>query len=397
MPLKSKYLQFSLKAIITIALLLVTGTDLTAQIGNGLGTGKYGTFNTYSASILNKGFFSTYNQGRVYVAAGLSGISTVKNINLWHAANNFTFAYGIYDHFDALISIGTYQDLNIRGVKNKQSTVPGDLFVVLRSGGFEFVDGKIGLGASLGFRVPTGGQQNIPFEVYKSDNFEVGILGMATYYGNPYYKDQSFLFNVNLGVWSHNDNGKVVNFAKNNKIESDVNSMAFQFGFGTVIPVKKVQLMLDAYGIAYLTEPVEEVYSRESFVYVTPGIRYNILPWINIGSYVDVLVAGKTDNTAYSQLTGVLLPGEGNPGSGKGAPNYASWRLGFSLGFNILPVNFYSSGSDQKRKRLLDRLLEEERGAQKAATQLEKLKKLRLNAEKELEKIRKDLEENKSE
>jgi hypothetical protein len=51
-----------------------------------------------------------------------------------------------------------------------------------------------------------------------------------------------------------------------------------------------------------------------------------------------------------------------------------------------------SAPTEQRRKKLLDRLVEEERGAQKASNQLEKLKTVRLNAEKELEKIKLELE-----
>ena len=123
-------------------------------------------------------------------------------------------------------------------------------------------------------------------------------------------------------------------------------------------------------------------------MYVTPGLRYNLRSWINIGTYVDLLLSGKTDKTAYSHP--VLKPGKTN--NSKGAPNYNTWRFGFNLGFNILPMGISSAPTEQRRKRLLDRLVEEERGAQKASNQLEKLKTVRLNAEKELEKIKLELE-----
>ena len=188
----------------------------TAQIGNGLGTGKYGTFNTYSAFAMEQGFLSMSNQGRLFVTAGQSGVGTIKNINLTHASNNFTFVYGFLENFDALISIGTYQDLNIRSVRNKLSTTPGDLYITVRGGSFEVLDGKIDLGGALSSRIPTGGQNNIPFEVYKSRKVELGLLGLASIYGNPYYKDQSYIVNVNLGLWYHNDNGTNVSPVKVN-------------------------------------------------------------------------------------------------------------------------------------------------------------------------------------
>ncbi|KAB2881097.1 hypothetical protein F9K33_02525 [bacterium] len=397
--------KFSLSCLILFLIGAVNTAPLSAQIGNGLGTGKFGTFNTYSAFAMEPGFLTMSNQGRIFASTGQSGnfATTVKNVNLYHASNNFTFVYGFMDHFDALVSIATYQDLNIRRLGSKQATTPGDLYVTVRGGSFEVMDGKIGLGAAISSRIPTGGQNNVPFEVYKSRNAEFGLLTMASLYGNPYYKDQAYLINFNLGFWYYNDNGTVVSPIKNattsSLTESNVNSTSLQYGFGVLFPLNKVQLMLDAYGISYLTKPVKHAYSRESFTYVTPGLKYNLRSWVNFGVYVDILMTGKTDKTYYplDQSTGVTKPGEirdRNTGAiiTKGAPNYNSWRLGFNLGFNILPVGFSSAPTEQRRKRLLDRLVEEERGAQKAANQLDKLKSVRLNAEKELEKIKLELE-----
>jgi hypothetical protein len=378
----------------TILLCAVTATSsVFAQLGNGLGTGKFGTFNTYSAYSLEPGFLSTYNNGRVFVAAGQSGnLANVTNVNLWHASNNMTVAYGIVEHFDALLSIVTYQDLNLRIVRSEQSLVPGDIYLTLRTGSHDMLDGRLGLGAALTGKMPTGGQQNIPFEIYRSKNPEAGLLAMGSFYGNPYYKDQSFIFNVNVGLWSHMDNGSLISPTKSGvstPIKSTKNTMHMQYGLGILYPVASVELLLDAHGVSYIGAS-KHIYSRESNFYVTPGLRYNLRSWLNIGTYADILVAGKADKTTYLQSTGVLKPGETN--TSKGAPNYATWRLGFSLGFNILPLNLSSAPTEQRRKRLLDRLVEEEKGAQKASSQLEKLKSVRVNAEKELEKIRLELE-----
>lgn len=396
----AKLRKFSLNCFILFLISAGFLTSTTAQIGNGLGTGKYGTFNTYSSFAMEPGFLTMSNQGRLFISTGQSGYAIAKNVNMPHASNNFTFVYGFMDHFDALVSIITYQDMNIRKLGDKVATTPGDLFITVRSGSFDLMDGKIGLGASVSSRIPTGGQNNVPFEVYKSRRPEFGLLSMTSIYGNPYYKEQSYLVNINLGMWYYNDNGTQVSPLKNSKnTESNVNSMSLQYGLGALFPVSKIQLMLDVYGLAYITAPVKHAYSRESFMYVTPGLRYNLRSWVNFGVYMDVLMAGKTDKTYYplDQSTGVTKPGEiRDPVTGnvttKGAPNYNTWRFGFNLGFNILPMNFSSAPTEQRRKKLMDRLVEEEKGAQKASNQLDKLKNVRLNAEKELEKIKLELE-----
>lgn len=397
------------KKLIWLSMLMATSAMVSAQIGNGLGTGRMGTFNTYSASVMGSGFLSTYNQGRLFAGAGQSGaFGSVKNINLYHASNNFTVAYGIIDNFDALVSVITYQDLNTRVLGSKQSLVPGDLYLTLRTGGYQIGEGSVEYGGAVTGRFPTGGQNNIPFEVYRSKNIEFGVMGLLSYYSNPYYKDQSYSLNFNLGFWSHNDNGTIVTVAKSTgykKAESSVNAFALQYGLGFQLPVNKVQFTTDIYGLSYLTAPSKYVFSRESFTYSSFGLRYNLRSWLNIGTYLDYLITGKSDNTAYDPATGtgakygITKPGETRDANGKilskGAPNYNTWRFGVSLGFNILPANFGGSaaaGGEQRRKKLLDRLMEEEKGAQRASNQLDKLKNIRVNAEKELEQIRLELE-----
>jgi hypothetical protein len=389
-------MKFTNKIIISV--LLVNVSSAVAQLGNGLGTGRYGTFNTYSANSIEPGYLSLYNQGRIYAVAGISGFSVQKAINLFHASNNMTFAFGVVDHVDALVSLVTYQDLNIRSLGDKQSTVPGDLYTVIRTGGHEFVDGKIMMGAAIGVRLPIGGQHNIPFEVYKAKSVELGAMGLISFFGNPYYKDQGYIANLNFGIWNHNDKNKKVNFDSPDVRKSDKLSMHMNYGIGFSYPIRKMRLNLDTYGLTFISTPHRNVFSRESFAYLAPGLSYQLLPWVTIGAYLDVLLSGSTDNTGYytgapdpeNDPTDVTRPGQSN--TNPGAPNYAKWRLGTSLSLNILPVSFYSGAADQKRRRLLERLLEEERGAQRASYQLEKMKKLRINAEKELEKIRKELE-----
>lgn len=389
------------KKLIWLSMLMATSAMVSAQIGNGLGTGRLGTFNTYSASVMGSGFLSTYNQGRLFAGAGQSGsITNVKNVNLYHASNNFTAAYGFMENFDALISVVTYQDLNIR-VLDPKPLVPGDLYLTLRTGGYQIGEGSVEYGAAVTGRFPTGGQNNIPFEVYRSKNIEFGVMGLVSYYSNPYYKDQSYSLNFNLGFWSHNDNGTIVTVAKTKgyeKAESSVNAFALQYGLGFQFPVNKVQFTTDIYGLAYLTAPSKYVFSRESFTYSSFGLRYNIRSWLNIGTFLDYQITGKSDKTAYDPAVGtkygITKPGE--TATSKGAPNYNTWRFGVSLGFNILPANFgggsAAAGGEQRRKKLLDRLMEEEKGAQRASNQLDKLKNIRVNAEKELEQIRLELE-----
>ncbi len=364
------------------------------QIGTGMATGKYGTFHTYSGYAMETGFLTMYNTGRVYGIAGKTGyyLSSVRGVNLWHASNRLTFNFGYMNHFDAFISLVTYQDLNIRTVRDTRSRIFGDIYTTLRAASFDFANGKVGAGAAFTFKIPTGKYFNIPWEVYKSETFEFGLLTMTSLYGNPYYKDQSYILNLNVGFWNHNDNGAWVIPTKvgaDSIAKSDVNAMHFQYGLGFIFPISQVSLMLDAHGVGFMQAPMKSAYSRESFLYVTPGLKYNVRPWIHISAYLDLLVMGTKDKTQY--INAALQP-PGVPNNRKSLVNYSPWRFGMNLGINILPINFATGPNETKRRRLLQTLLDEDKGAQKAARQLEKLKDVRIKAEKELEKIRKELE-----
>ncbi len=379
-----------LRILSVVLIFILSGSPAFSQLGHGLATGKFGTFNTYSAYSTEPGFLSLYNQGRVYGIAGKSGytLSSVRGVNLWHASNRLTFNFGFMHHFDAFVSLITYQDLNIRTVRDTRNRIFGDIYTTLRAASFDFANGKVSTGASFTFKIPTGKYFNIPWEVYRSESFEFGLLTMASLYGNPYYKDQSYILNVNLGFWNHNDNGNWIIPTKIGE-KSDVNAMHFQYGLGFSYPISQVALMLDVHGIGFIKEPVKTVYSRESFTYITPGLKYNLRSWINIGTYVDILVSGTKDKTSY--IDGSLQP-PGVPNNNKTLANYSTWRFGVNMGINILPINFASGPTETKRRRLLQQLLDEDKGAQKASHQLEKLKDVRMKAEKELEKIRKELE-----
>ncbi len=373
-----------------------------AQIGNALGTGNFGTFNTYSGSVSEAGHLRAYNNGRLFSTTGVSGVGGSKALNIWDASNNITISYGILDNFDVLASAITYQDLNVRSANLQgagTNSTFSDLYLVIRNGSHPIMDEQVEFGGAISLRVPVGKVTNIPWEVYRSSKIEFGLLGTATYYANPYYKDQAFYANLNFGFWSHNDNGAYINPLdpakyQVGKVESRVNSFHLQYGLGLAIPFQKVQFMFDAYGISYLTQPNSYVFSRESFAYVTPGIRYNLRNWINVGAYVDVLVSGKSDKTSYSNLSGVTPVGgaAGDLTLKKGVPNYSTWRVGISLGFNILPIGYSGAQTENKRKRLLDRLAEEDQAAQRAATQLDKLRNIRMSSEKELDEIKLELE-----
>lgn len=385
----SRFLQ-----CLCIVALVLSADRVSAQIGNALGTGKYGTFHSYSAFAMEPGYLSMYSTGRVYGVAGKTGyyLGNVRGVNLWHASNRLTFQFGYMKHFDALISIVTYQDLNIRTVRETKSRIFGDIYPSLRAGSIEVANGKISTGAAFTFKIPTGKYFNIPWEVYKSESFEFGLLTMATLWGNPYYKEQSYILNVNVGFWNHNDNGNWVIPTKvghDSIAKSDVNAMHIQYSLGFIYPVSQAALMLDLHGVNFIQQPSKHVYSRESFIYITPGIKYNIRPWINVGMYVDLLVAGSKDESKY--IDGSFQP-PGVPNNQKSLANYSPWRFGMNLGINILPVSFATAPSETKRRRLLQQLLEEDKGAQKASYQLERLKDVRIKAEKELEKIRKELE-----
>ena len=188
-------------------------------------------------------------------------------------------------------------------------------------------------------------------------------------------------------------------------ISGSAQAIPFAIGFNKAN--LKNELSIELHGDMFIKYPAETKYSRENYIYLTPGWKRNVFLGLNFGFSLDILVkAGK-------ERTNVVLP----PGS----PQYPEWRINFKFGFTPstafyqIPtfekptkesVRQYSGTTSSKgfqtlssrrtitdKKSLFEWVVDENQGAQYIDLELEKIREERKRAEKELMKLKKEIDE----
>ena len=335
----------------------------------------------------------TFTKGRLDVNTNLSFFTKLGEYigtpppnfsasNMWLITNNIVFTYGILDNLDVTAAIRMYQDTHYSNEYN----LPDDIFLNIKAASFAFGDRHFYGGGILKFRFGTGEVANYPFQEYSSGGIEYGVMGVLSYHADQYLPDRDFSAHLNVGWYTHNDAGKEVYPGQ----KAGLNATELQFGLGFVYPVGEIDFMLEANGINYIDQPDTMVYSRESWLYVTPSIRYKPYHWFSADVGVDISLASDNNTTIVRRDPRVNLD----------LPTYASWRAYIGLNFKILPIGSGARTPEEvERDRFNQRIdffqniIEERERAEKVQEELDRLKREREEAEKELEELKQVLEE----
>ncbi len=309
-------------------------------------------------------------------------------VNYWLVAGNFNLTYGIVDHLDFTIAPRVYQDTHYSNEYN----LPGDIFLTLKAGSFAFMQRHFYGAVLTNLRLATGEVHNYPFTEYASGATEYGFTGALSYFMDPYLPDRSLGIHLNVGWWNHNEADKVLfKFSNGNELRATKNSSELQYAFGMVYPTSMFDYRLEAFGISYLTEPDEFVYSRENYTYITPSIRYKALSWLSMDLGIDIRIS-KDENTT------VGVPNK-TPEQ-LDLPNYAAWRVQMGLNIKILPFTTSRKSTAEiereqfnKRVEFFQKIVEDRQKAEDVQEELNKLKEERKQAEKELQELKQIMEE----
>lgn len=310
-------------------------------------------------------------------------------VNFWSVGSNALLTYGIADHFDATFAVQVYQDVH-KG--DNEANAPGDLFLYLKAGDFGLANNKFILGTQFTMRFPTGESHNYPFEPYASPSVQFGLMGMASYFNDPFLPHRDYSFHLNLEWFYWNDAGKVTIAAPSGSGIPDLlaanNASALRYGLGFTYPTDLFDLNLEFYGNAFLTKPDSFVFSRDDYAYITPSVKFKPNRRLNFDLGMDIRVSSDnpTSKVSYSQA-GLTLP------------QYSSWRVILGLGVVVnAGTDRFKGGigdkADIKEKvDFYERLLKEREKTRSIEEELRRLKREREQAEKELEELRQLLEE----
>lgn len=374
--------------------LLLLFVPLVAFAFNSSRFGSRGFLHVQSASTLYKGTFDVETNLNFYTKVGdYLGNQKPANfaaVNWWDVQFNSVFSYGALDHLDITLMWRLYQDTNRAGLNREQEgeNVPEDLFLDIKTGSWGLSNNRFHLGLLFSGRIPTASYYNYFFEPYSAGGVEYGFTGLASYFNDPYLHDRSYSVHLNVGYYNHNDAGKTLYELGSQIWRASGNSSELQYGLAFSYPTELFQLNLEFWGINFLTQPDTMAYSRESFMYLTPMVRFTPKPWFNFYLGLDVRLSSD-ENTSSS-----LLPA---PSLNLNLPNYPSWKLQLGLEFRLLPVGgrYGAEKPGQTKVDFYESLLKDTQKSEKIEEELRRLRKEREQAEKELEELRQMLEEEK--
>lgn len=370
-----------MKRLTTLVLLVLLISTALAQTPT---TGSWSLLHTQTARTFEQGRLEVYTDLNFYTKLGDfigSPPSNFSAVNYWVAASDIFTTYGIIDNLDMSLGLRLYQDTNI-----SDANIPDDLFFTLKAGSFTLGSRNLYGAAMLNFRFPTGKQPNYALAEYSSGAVEFGAMGALSYYVDPYLLNRNFSAHLNLGWYTHNDAGKIVDTRDR---KPGLNASKLQYGLGLVYPVGLIDLMLEVNGITWIDQPDTMVLGREEYTYVTPAIRYRPYSWLYADLGVDIRISSNVEETKPPWRPPTFS-----------LPNYPDWKAWLALNFTILPLSPAERTPEElERERFNNRvdffqnIIEERQRIENVQEELDRLKREREEAEKELEKLKQILEE----
>jgi hypothetical protein len=367
--------------------LSITCAVLTSLLSVSLGNAQYhaggrGLMYVHSARTLSKGNLHSYFHSRFFGDIGKFQPQYFLNA-YWNVQASFALNYGLTNRFELSLLPIVYQDTN-RGEKGYN--LPDDLFLKLKFGSIGSPGSRLKYGALLSTRLPLGGTHNVVLEPYSAGTLEIGIAGLASYAKDALFPDESLNFHLNLGFLSHNDAGETLTELSSDTLSNTGISSEFTYGLGLRYPFERLGLALELNGNYFIKQPAPTAYSRENYLYLTPGLSYRISPRWQFDLAVDVRLASDSDETEF----GFIDPTpEEMPGS------YSGWRVNLGLKYEIIPSllhriydNELANGKVVTRRDLFEQLVREMQENDNSEKELKKVAAERLKGEKEAGRLR---------
>ncbi|MFO7891648.1 MAG: hypothetical protein R6V04_15070 [bacterium] len=355
--------------------------------------GSKGLIYVHSARVLPKGYLE-FLGGTRYFGKVASLASKQSAFTLWNVQGFTSFNYGLNSNVELAISPIIYQDTNNNqgNALDGQANVPDNLLVNLKVGCLGAENSHFLFGGILQMKFPTAKAYNIIYEPYTAGNFEAGIMGVVSYFSNITFPDEAISVHTNLGYWNHYDMGEVLTGNPDDPRPTSISSELL-FGMGARFPAGTFDFSSEINARYFLNKPPVTAYSREYVSYLTAGIYYKPYRWISFQIGIDVKLITEDDVSQYTPNTSLELP------ELEETPNYPDWRCLLGVKFSILPFSLYSTPKSEfqrdvrNKKQLFKRMLDEDQDTEQAEDEVEKLRSKRLRIEKELERIRKLLEQ----
>ena len=374
------------KTICGVMLIVLLVTLVPEVFGVGINGGRGLTY-VKSAWNLKPGYLTLYARTRFFGKVSSVSSMQASAVTFWDVQGALSLNYGINEHIELAISPIMYQDNHKSGTGYN---IPDDLFMGLKIGSYNLKGSSITGGVEFNTRFPTAKHHNIPFEPYSAGTVEWGFSGILTYSKDPLYPEDNLNVHLNLGYVNHNDVGQKLSQLESDNISVSAMSQEFLYGIGIKIPTTEFDFSIEMYGNQFIQKPpVENAYSAENYLYITPGVSFRAYRWLTLNFGADLRLSSDNDKTEY--LSVIEL--------GEEMPNYPSWRINLGMNILLLPTSVYKvSDKDilmkkaESRRELFEQIIKEQRETESAEEELDRIKTERRKAERELERLRRILE-----
>jgi hypothetical protein len=330
--------EMTKRILILFSLILLTSKMATAQH---VYTASGRLIRTQEALNPKSKSLTYYTHSDVNVVTGAYGGSLGNTVSHSLVRNSMHIDYSFTNNFLFAINALVYQDIHHR---DKASNFFENITLAAKVGGFSFANDHLYVGGLLTFMIPTAGEQyfNAYGVPYSAGGTETGFNVLLSYYADNLFPRESFNANLNLGFYNYFDDGKNIS-NNNNPLKTIGNSSSLNYSLGFKYPTSTVDLMLEFWGWAWITQPPLQAYTRESMSFITLGARVKPVDYISVLLGYDYQLGGKTDETVYAPRFDITP----RPGRGK-ATNYTEWRFILGIQVNILPMSFGATTTDPR-------------------------------------------------
>ncbi|HPR88765.1 MAG TPA: hypothetical protein PL181_12160 [bacterium] len=294
----------------------------------------------------------------------------------WDIQNSLTLIYGLRDHIDLSLQQIIYQDNHKPG---KGYNLPDDLFLRARFAGFGAAESPLRWGGLVELRLPLAEYHNLPLEPYAAGRVALGLSLLVSRLGAIDQPGAGRSLNANLGFFFHDDHGLVLTTAAQDTLVAMHNSIEFVYGGAFTQRLGRLDLCAELQGRAFLRKPAATAYTRENFLYFSPGLSYTLPSTVQVHLAADLRLTGNVDETRY-------IGSSSQPW--QTLPNVPQWRITAGLTIPLIPFPDLHPGraknapgdiSQQELEQELYRQLATER--QKAEQSEQTLERIRAERE----------------
>lgn len=363
---------FTTAILISVLVLSFSAVSLSYEIGTDL-------IHIVPAYYLDKGGFSLHSHSFIYFKHHEYFYPNAHNrtITYWDLQGGVAAIYGAGKHLELGLHQILYQD-NHKGTPG--FNLPDDLFFSAKLSNIGLPNSPFRIGGLFKMRLPLAKHHNVVLEPYSSGRIEFNFVALISYYSNITSSTRGFSLHFNIGTLNHNDVGKALTNVAGDTISASLSSRQLLFGFAFCKNIYPLHFALEFSGNTLPQKPPSTAYSRETYIYLTPSVTYNVNPRIAFTTGMDIRLVNSLDETNY---TGQFSQVKHN------FDNYPPWRIYLRARVFLHPTE---KRHEETSLSLINDIQEEVHVNNQIVQQLASEKQKNETAEVELERIREERE-----